>query len=469
MKRGSRLARDEQDSIASGDVIDGRFRVERVVGRGGMGVVYQALHLQLREPVAVKVLRPSASQDEQSRSRFLREARASARLRSEHVVRLMDFGLDENGSPIIVMEYLEGLDLGAKLENGPLSVDQTVEVILQATEGIAEAHAHGLIHRDLKPGNLFVTRATDGSTLVKVLDFGVSKLSTIVEDSVMAGRLTDAKSVVGSPSYMSPEQLSGEPTDVRTDIWSLGVILFECLTGRPPFLGRTVPQVFSAILDKQPPRVAPYRDDVPQCLQALLDWCLEKNRDARCPDTAALAAALAQAAPSPQRMLRVERIERLARVAQQPRPISRSPEASSSTWTRRRSGAVATPRTRYGIVLGSALVLGTAALLLWLGTRKPEATFPTAAPGSSAQATGSSSFVPDTSAIGGVPAPSSSPTTSGSSESHRTERKDAVDAPAFQPTARPTQAPPALPSAEPPSPRPERDPLDGWDPLQEQR
>ena len=460
---------DDRDPIERGDVIDGRFRVERVLGRGGMGVVVKALHLQLQEHVAIKLLRPEAAQDELSRARFLREARASARLRSEHVVRLMDFGLHESGSPILVMEYLDGSDLGSLVADGPLSVDDTVEYMLQAAEGIAEAHAHGLVHRDLKPGNLFVTRTTDGSKLVKVLDFGVSKLATAVEDASMAAGLTDAKSVVGSPGYMSPEQLSGEPTDVRTDVWALGVIVYECLTGCPPFEGRTLPQLFSAILDKAPPRLDEYREDLPACLQDLVDSCLKKSAKERCPTAASFAEALVQAAPTPHRRLRVERIARLVSVAEEADTTrvamsSRSPDAPIPAWSRKRSAASVSRRLLWGAAFGVVVIAGMS-LLVWTQVRAPSPGQPEVVPASaparmtiaSASSLVPSASSPDPARHAGV---EHQPVVAASSASALAS----ASASAVVLPTRPRG--PTRPS--PPKETRKTDPLDGWEPLEQQ-
>ncbi len=457
--RGSTLVDDERDPIARGDVIDGRFRVERVLGRGGMGVVVQATHLQLQEHVAIKLLRPDAAQDELSRARFLREARASARLRSEHVVRLMDFGLYESGSPILVMEYLDGADLGALLAKGPLSVDDTVEYLLQAAEGIAEAHAHGLVHRDLKPGNLFVTRTTDGSKLVKVLDFGVSKLTTSIDDSLTAAGLTDAMAVMGSPGYMSPEQLSGNPADVRTDVWALGVIVFECLTGYSPFEGRTVPELFSSILDKAPAPLADYREDLPDCLQDLVDSCLKKSAEERCPTVASFAEALVKAAPTPHRLLRVERIARLVSVAADDSSrvaISRRSDGPVAAWTRKRPAVAPSRRLLWGSAVGIGVLTFGMSLILWTQFRTPSPGPQASDPSSSARTTSvsplplarsGSSSVPSTNAEDPRVVASSSASTS-------------PTAPVISARPRATR-PPARET-------PKTDPLDGWEPLEQQ-
>lgn len=465
------MADDERDPIEVGDVINGRFRVERVLGRGGMGVVVKALHIPLQEYVAIKLLRVEGAREARSRERFLREARASARLRSEHVVRLMDYGLYENGSPVIVMEYLEGSDLGALLDKyGRLSVDDTVEYLLQAAEGIAEAHAHGLIHRDLKPANLFISRTTDGSALVKVLDFGVSKPSAHVEDAATAG-LTGAKSVVGSPGYMSPEQLSGESTDARTDIWALGVILFQCLTEELPFQGRTVPQLFSAILNETPPSLSIYRSDLPACLQNLVDSCLHKTASSRCPDTASFASRLVEAAPTPHRSLRVERIARLANVAAGtdiPRAPLVSDPPTEAAWTRKRPERRKPRLWPWAFAIGMAALTAGVGLLMWTqsGTPRPRGANETAvasSPVAPTQPAERSSSIEQPPARIDIPLVVRSAEPSAKRDGPRPAARESSTRP--PPTAHETtrDSPPAKTR-----PTPKADPLDGWEPLEEE-
>ena len=189
--------------IRIGDVLDDKYLVERVLGSGGMGLVLAATHLTLRQPVALKLLLPSSLDDAIVVSRFEREARAAAMLKGEHVARVLDVGHIANGSPYMVMELLEGSDLEKIVEdNGPIATDVAVSYILQACAAIAEAHANGIIHRDLKPHNLFLAKRVDGEPIVKILDFGISKLPDEEDQG-----LTRTRDVMGSPLYMAPEQL----------------------------------------------------------------------------------------------------------------------------------------------------------------------------------------------------------------------------------------------------------------------
>ena len=275
--------------LKPGDVLAGRYRIERVLGEGGMGVVLAAEHLVLGERVAVKLLLPEAAKIEGVVARFQREARAASRVQSEHVARVMDVGMIDEATPYLVMEYVEGRDLSAELEaRGPLPIEEAVGYVLQAMVGVAEAHALGIVHRDLKPSNLFLARLPNGRQLVKVLDFGIAK--DVNEDKK---DLTSTFSALGSAAYMSPEQLRmAKSVDARTDVWAFGVVLFELLTSRMPFEGESVTALAAAISVDPPTRLRAFRADAPAALEAVILSCLEKNRDQRTASLADLARAL---------------------------------------------------------------------------------------------------------------------------------------------------------------------------------
>ncbi|MCC6645775.1 MAG: serine/threonine protein kinase [Polyangiaceae bacterium] len=298
------------DVLSPGAVLSGRFRVERVLGQGGMGVVVAAHHLQLDRRVALKFLLPEAVKSEVVLARFLREARTAARLQGEHVARVIDVGTLDEGTPFLVMEYLEGRDLADTLKlRGALPQDEAVTYVLQACEALAEAHAAGIVHRDLKPANLFLARRPDGTAAVKVLDFGISKAS--MYDSVDAA-LTRESAMMGSPAYMSPEQLrSARDVDHRTDVWSLGVVLYELLTGRVVFDAATLPDLHVQILSAAPSSVRVRRPELPPLLDGVVMRCLEKDPARRFSSVADLAAALAPFAP-PASRIHVERAVRTA-------------------------------------------------------------------------------------------------------------------------------------------------------------
>lgn len=274
-----------------GGTLAGKYAIEGVLGEGGMGTVFVARHLELDEIVAVKVLRDDVAKNPIAVARFLREGKIAARIRSEHIVKVRDVGRTEEGAPYLVMEYLEGEDLEAMLEReGSFPVEFSVDCILQACDAIASAHAAGIVHRDLKPGNLFATRRRNGSLVIKVLDFGISKLGDLSE----VGHRTNVEEVFGSPFYMSPEQLLSSATaDARSDVWSLGVVLFELLTGQRPLDGSSLAQLHLNILQGTPLDPLSLRPDLPPELAATVLSCLVRDRDQRMASVQDLAFALA--------------------------------------------------------------------------------------------------------------------------------------------------------------------------------
>ncbi len=280
-----------EPSVQIGQVLAAKYRVDRVLGAGGMGVVVAATHLQLDQQVALKFIRREAMANPEVVSRFEREARAAVRLKSEHAARIIDVGRLETGSPFIVMEYLEGQDLSGLLAQvGPLGVPLACDFIVQACDAIAEAHGLGIVHRDLKPGNLFLANTSHGQQIIKVLDFGISKSQSPGGDP----GVTRTQAVMGSPGYMSPEQMrSAKNVDGRTDLWSLGVILYELVAGRAPFQGDTFTALcLKVAIDPHPPLPAlPGR--LPEGFEAVVDRALEKDPARRYRSAIELAQALA--------------------------------------------------------------------------------------------------------------------------------------------------------------------------------
>jgi serine/threonine protein kinase len=278
-----------------GTVLAGKYRVDKLLGEGGMGWVVVATHLQLEQRVALKFMRTAhATSSPEAVGRFLREARAAARIQSEYVARVSDVGTLENGAPYLVMEYLEGRDLDALLQVTPtLPIGEAIEYAMQACEGLGEVHSAGIVHRDLKPANLFLARRSDGSVRVKLLDFGISKVSAL-PGGASDGGMTSTQALMGSPLYMAPEQMrSSKAVDARADIWSLGVILYEMLGGRAPFNGDTLPMVCARIMAEAPDPLRELRRDVPAGLEAVVMRCLDKEASRRYQDVAVLAQALA--------------------------------------------------------------------------------------------------------------------------------------------------------------------------------
>jgi eukaryotic-like serine/threonine-protein kinase len=275
--------------VVVGDVVDGKYLVEAVLGEGGMGQVLAATHLQLRQQVALKFMTRATVGHPEAMARFVREARAAARLRSEHVCRVLDMGEAEGGVPYIVIEYLEGEDLGQLLaRRGKLPPREAIGHVLHACEGMAEAHGHGIVHRDLKPGNLFLAAGPTGRR-VKVLDFGISKL---VGAETEAG-VTTTRALMGSPLYMAPEQLmSAKDVDARADVWALGVVLYELVSGTTPFKGDNLPSLVTQVLHAPPRPLAEVAPEVPRELRAIITRCMDREPKKRYADAAELGAAL---------------------------------------------------------------------------------------------------------------------------------------------------------------------------------
>lgn len=281
-----------------GTIVGDHYRVDRVVGAGGMSIVVAATHLEIERPVAIKFLNP-ATAGKDAVERFRREAQNAARLKNEHVVRVIDIGALPGGLPFIVMDLVEGSSLREELlARGPFSVSDAVAVLLQATEAIAEAHSLGIVHRDLKPANLFLAECADRTRIVKVLDFGVSKALTAPHGEMPVG-LTRTGMIIGSPLYMPPEQLqSPRSVDHRADIWALGAVLYELITGRVPYAARSYPELCTLVLSEPPP-VSRHGREVPAEFEAVLRRCLASDREARFQSVSELRAALLPFATGP--------------------------------------------------------------------------------------------------------------------------------------------------------------------------
>lgn len=276
-----------------GDVLAKKYRLERLVGEGGTGVVVAARHVQLDRLVAIKFLRTALASDE-IRTRFEREARAIGQIESEHVVLVLDVGALDDYSPYMVMEYLDGRDLARVLkEDGTLSIEDTVDCMLQVCQALEQAHANGIIHRDLKPANLFLTRREDGGPHIKVVDFGISK---ILDPKLMGdgpSEMTLAFTVLGSPRYMAPEQLrNSKDVDGRADLWSLGAVMFQLVTGQPAFAADNNVHASLAVMTTEPPLLRSLAPQASAALEAIINKCLTKDRNGRFQTAAELADAL---------------------------------------------------------------------------------------------------------------------------------------------------------------------------------
>ena len=281
--------------LAPGAIVATKYRVERPIGQGGMGIVVEATRLDDDTRVAIKVLNADALKNAETVARFEREARAVAKIGGDHVARIYEVGDLGDGAKFIVMEYLEGQDLAVLIrQRGALPVAEAIDYIAQACVALADAHAVGVVHRDLKPGNLFLTRGARGEPLVKLLDFGIAKSIGTAKDEGEA-TLTTTESFVGSPVYMSPEQMmSPKKVDCRADIWSLGVTLYRLLTRRVPFEGDTPMEICGLILSgAKPIPLSQVLADVPATLDAAVLKCLQREPSQRFRNVADLAAALA--------------------------------------------------------------------------------------------------------------------------------------------------------------------------------
>jgi len=352
--------------FTEGNIVAGKFRIDRVLGQGGMGVVVAATHLHLGQRVALKFLLPELGSNATIVGRFVREARASAQLRGEHACHVSDVGTLESGAPYIVMELLDGRDLASVLaESGPLPVPVVVDYLVQVCSGLAEAHAARIVHRDLKPANLFLTRRPEGTPLIKIVDFGIAKAPSDANF-----RLTITTAVMGSPGYMPPEQLrSSRDADVRSDIWALGVILYELSSGRQPFTAETITELALRVaMDATPPLAGP---GIPRGFDRVVYRCLEKDPAKRFQDVAQLATALAPfGGPRPR-----EQAAHVGRIlsATPPTPVASSPRVAAAAPTTLGSSASdlqahRADGPRWGILVG-ALAVATLAVVGFLELR----------------------------------------------------------------------------------------------------
>jgi serine/threonine-protein kinase len=359
-----------------GAVLAGKYRIDRVLGRGGIGVVVAAHHLRLRQTFAIKLLLPTAARRPNSSARMVREARAVAALKSEHVARVFDVDVLADGSPYIVMEYLEGQTLATRLESrGPLEVPVAVDYMLQACEALAEAHALGIVHRDLKPANLFLVANAGRRNELRVLDFGISKaLDADIRGTALVD--TDSHAFMGSPPYVSPEQLlNPSDVDARTDIWSLGIVLYECLTARRPFHGDTLARLWDSILRDDMPPIAEDGRSITPALERILRRCLEKAPATRYSSVLELSRDLVEQGPPHARSsLQVVEVasaaptasETLLELTENGEEQAPSPPEGTATETPVTRTAPVQARARAARVSGLLLLVLTAAALVFV-------------------------------------------------------------------------------------------------------
>jgi len=459
-----------------GDLIAGKYRIERPLGEGGMGVVVLARHEQLDQLVAIKCMHVRPGLPDDAVTRFLREARAVAKLRGENVARVIDVDTLEDGTPYIVMEYLEGRDLSDVLDATAIAVPDAVDYVLQACVALAEAHAQGIVHRDLKPANLFLTHKPDGSPLVKVLDFGVSKLRA--EDDP-ASPTTRTGTIMGSPLYMPPEQArSSKDVDHRADIWALGAVLYKLLSRQPPFNADNVADLFVKILYEPHPPLSSICTSPPE-LDAVVDRCLAKKPGDRFQSLGDLAVALGPfASPDGARLvtsvLRLSGDARATQVGQRgslpgdsappgqtTAPIAHAISASVGGGTQH-SLAVTDRRkpskTPWFVGVAGAVVLlaGASALIVANATRR-SADSSTALGSSAAASPSTGEAPPPEPAASASAAPAVAPSVSASAAPEPSA--SAPPAPEKQPTAAKTAPKPAArPAPKPAKPEPAKPP-----------
>jgi eukaryotic-like serine/threonine-protein kinase len=434
--------------VHEGDVIAGKYQVERVLGQGGMGVVVAARHIQLDQKVALKFLLAEALSNTEAVGRFLREARAAVRIMSEHVARVIDVGTLDNGAPYMVMEYLDGGDLAGWLQQrGALPIEQAVEFILQACVAVAEAHALGIVHRDLKPANLFCVRRSDGQLCIKVLDFGISKV-TGVGGTGPGMSMTKTSALMGSPLYMSPEQMrSTKGVDSRTDIWALGVVLFELIAGRPPFVADSLMELGFQVASEPPPALRSFRPEVAAGLDAVIAKCLEKDPPQRYRHVGELALALFAFAPKRAK----SSVERISGIIQSaglsasalavPSSQAGGRQASSGTLPpvgRTTGGAPKGRSAAIGAGLFAALAIAAGAALLFFLHKKVPVTRDEAQPAASQVAMTAASAASTTASP--TPDTTATTTTTPTATSITTPSANATSTPT--PTSNPT--PPAV-------------------------
>jgi eukaryotic-like serine/threonine-protein kinase len=453
--------------IAPGAVIADKYVVEREIGRGGIGVILAAHHRHLDQRVAIKYLQKKVLGNVTIIDRFAREARLAAKIKSDHVVRVHDVSSDPALGPYMVMEFLEGTDLGQMIEAGPLPIADAVDYVLQACDALAEAHVLGIVHRDLKPDNLFLAKRPAGRSIVKILDFGISKSAPTRRGSGDGGHVTTASEAFGTPVYMSPEQLrSSASVDARSDIWALGVVLFELLTAEVPFVGDSVGQLCTSILADAPRALRSLRPQAAPELESAVRRCLEKDPGRRFRNVAELAQEIARFGPEGAQA----RVRHIARIVQDSGSSVRPPTPMPGTYqvgqaravveaARATGAAVTVPRLPVGRPKGVILAATAGALVVIAGLifalGSSSRTTPAATPSSSvsstptATSTATATWTATTTAtatdVVAAPGPSAQPLRASPKPSQQVTPPPSATAPAVTVTP----APPPVPKPKP--------------------
>jgi serine/threonine protein kinase len=356
----------EAQACAPGDVLAGKYRLEHLLGEGGMGLVWAATHLVTRKRVALKTLHAEAAADPETCRRFVREARAASAVQHPNVVAIHDVFDGDDGAPVLVMDLLDGESLAAHLRRQPvLPIAELARIMLPVVSAVGSAHAKGIVHRDLKPDNIFLAREADGSTRVVVVDFGIAKISSVDVSVPVTGTRTATGSMLGTPHYMSPEQAFGEgDIDHRVDVWALGVILYECLSGRRPTDADNVGQIFKLVTTGGIPSLGKTVPTAPRDVIALVDRMLARDRGERVSDLHEVQAVLSRYADVPVRTFGTP-------VASQ--PLTRVASGNDDVSTRALVSEGASRRTRNVGVAVAGVVVGLAVFSIVRHREQPPA------------------------------------------------------------------------------------------------
>ena len=424
----------------AGDVVAGKYRIEEIIGEGGMGAVFAATHVLTGKRVALKWMLPELAADEGAKQRFMREAQAAGRLDHPNVVDIYDVG-EHDGSTFLVMEYLQGETLSAASARGNMHARDVIRLLIPAIRGVGAAHRVGVVHRDLKPDNIFLCRAPDGSYREpKVLDFGISKVAAS-EGQQLNPRLTRTGAVMGTPYYMSPEQIRGlDELDHRTDVYAFGVILYEALTGRVPFEADTYSALILEIATGTPKRLRELRPELPHSLEAVVAKAMAREPSDRYPDVESLARALEPFAHASG--FSADRADSSA-------PLRATGATAATPFSSDGPVEVPVRRGSLGLVLGAAVVMLGGGLWALQRAQSPEAAEEghVVRPGPASKAAASAL---EASAEHGAVAPAAAPVKDAGAAA---EAEPVRAAP--QPTTAPVLATPAQP-AEPPIAAPPR-------------